>query len=53
MVPAKAKKIKASDVTLRRCNPKFMTIKNPKGASSKSHRPMPCMTVRYSSLAAA
>ena len=30
----------------KRCNPKFMTIKNAKGANSKTHRLMPCITVR-------
>ena len=53
IVPAKAKNSKASDVTLSRCNPKFITIKNAKGANSRTQRPMPCMTVRYKSLAAA
>ena len=52
MVPANAKKISASEVTLNRCNPTFMTIKKAKGANNKTHRPMPCMTVRYNSLAA-
>ena len=53
MVPAKARNKRAKDVTLKRCRPKFMTIKNAKGAKRSTQRPMPCMTVKYNSLAAA
>ena len=51
--PAKARKHKASDVTLSFWSPKFITSKNANGANVTSQNPAPCMRERYNWLAAA
>ena len=53
MVPAKARKHSASEVTLSFWSPKFITSKNANGANVTSQNPAPCISERYNWLAAA